>query len=310
MDVTTVTGGVELWYWGVSAIILAATLGFASGYFCAHTSDQRAFKRSKRSVLRLFARAESSLASAQQVFQFLQQHSQFALSQDQIHRIQTRQDQLLEMADSLAQKSRDVRAAKAVRGRKPRFRAAKQPDRVQWIDSPVDSRTGLPGQTVFASNLESQLQASADVGLCGGLLLIKIDKPQQLKRRFGDDCAEQFFQVLARLVGDSLGEIGFLCHYTEDTLGVLLASVDLANGRELAESIRDTIRRHRFQYLEDGERREVLVTASFGYTQCSPGESVDAVTGRAFGALARSQGRGRNQLHAYDGSKLVHCAAS
>jgi PleD family two-component response regulator len=54
----------------------------------------------------------------------------------------------------------------------------------------------------------------------------------------------------------------------------------------------------------------VLVTASFGFTECPPHDSAEAALARAGDALAQSTRRGRNQLHVYADEAVVHCAAT
>ena len=78
--------------------------------------------------------------------------------------------------------------------------------------------------------------------------------------------------------------------------------------RRLAQTICDTVRHYHFRLEESGP--EVLVTASFGLTQCRPGDNADLILNRVENALAKSQRRGRNQLHLHNGDLLVQCLAS
>ncbi len=44
-------------------------------------------------------------------------------------------------------------------------------------------------------------------------------------------------------------------------------------GMKIAEKIRETVRNYHFRVDDNGP--EVLVTASFGYANCGPGDSAD-----------------------------------
>ena len=96
-----------------------------------------------------------------------------------------------------------------------------------------------------------------------------------------------------------------VCHYNGSTFGVLMPNVDDSTGRKLAEAIRQTVRQYHFRLDESGP--EVLVTASFGYTTCLPDDNHDLALNRAGNALAKSERRGRNQLHVHDGNTLANC---
>jgi hypothetical protein len=48
----------------------------------------------------------------------------------------------------------------------------------------------------------------------------------------------------------------------------------------------------------------VILNSHFGYTDCLPHENEDLILNRAGNALARSQSRGKNQMHAHDGEQM------
>jgi diguanylate cyclase (GGDEF)-like protein len=139
-------------------------------------------------------------------------------------------------------------------------------------------------------------------------LLVKIDRRDGLKSRFGIRGAEEFDKGVAYVISHSLREQDLACRMTEDTFGILFPSVDGEAGHKLAQAVRNAVRFHTFR--SNGIGPEVLVTASFGYTSCAPADHPEVVLSRAGEALARSAQRGRNQLHLAEGSSVVHCAAA
>jgi Amt family ammonium transporter len=138
------------------------------------------------------------------------------------------------------------------------------------------------------------------------LLLIKVDKYPQLTSRFGEEAARKFVKTMASIVVRAQRDSDVICSYSSDTLAVLMPNVDEELGRRRAQVIRDSVCSYHFRLDESGP--EVLVTASFGATCCLPHDNFDLTLNRAGNALARSQRKGRNQLHVHDGNVLSHCS--
>jgi diguanylate cyclase (GGDEF)-like protein len=113
---------------------------------------------------------------------------------------------------------------------------------------------------------------------------------------------------VAAVIARAVREQDLVCRLTEDSFGILFPSVDGDAGQKLAQAVRNSIRFHTFRLHDIGP--EVLVTASFGYTACTPKDRAETVLSQAGDALARSSHRGRNQLHLADGASVVHLATA
>lgn len=178
---------------------------------------------------------------------------------------------------------------------------------IDWQRQPEDSKSGIPNRAAFDDNLRALIAAGQNAGVDSGLLLIKVDKFDQLQTRYGNADAEAFLRKVVAVVCRAGRDEDLLCRYSTDMLALLMPQIDSKAGRVAAQKIRDSVRSSRFRLDADGP--EVLITASFGYTVCDPDDNPDLVVNRAGNALAKSQRRGRNQLHLHDGSTLVHCLA-
>ncbi|MEO1998764.1 MAG: GGDEF domain-containing protein, partial [Planctomycetaceae bacterium] len=164
---------------------------------------------------------------------------------------------------------------------------------LNWDLSPEAESTGLPDRTAFDNNLRRMLEVGEQQDAQSGLLLIKIEKFAQLVRRLGKD-ANILRWKMARVLCRALRESDVVCQFSDDAFAVLLPGVSDKFGSQLAQSIRDTIRFHRFRISESDD--EILLTASFGLTFCRPLEPVDLLLNRAGDALDKSMRRGRNRL--------------
>jgi two-component system, cell cycle response regulator len=148
------------------------------------------------------------------------------------------------------------------------------------------------------------LKAGAENGGRSGLLLVRVDKLDQLKARFGHGGAGHFLQKMAGVLVRAIREPDLVCRFSEDTFAVLVPCIEADAARRLADAIRNAVRHHTFRLNADGP--EVLVTASFGCTCCLPDDAPDLALDRVADALSRSQRRGRNQLHFHDGGNTAH----
>ena len=183
-----------------------------------------------------------------------------------------------------------------------------QPIPLEWERTALDPATSLPDRSMFDANLHAMLQAGSQTDLSSGLLLVKVDRREQLKSRFGIRGTEEIDKGLAHVIVRAMREQDLVCRLTEDTFGILFPSVDGEAGQKLAQAVRNAVRFHTFRL--NGVGPEVLVTASFGYTTSAPSDHPETALSRASEALARSAQRGRNQLHLAEGASVVHCAAA
>jgi diguanylate cyclase len=192
------------------------------------------------------------------------------------------------------------------RGRGEAYAAlrAKAPQ-IRWLVTPEDRTSGLPSLAAFEANLEMLLEWGSRFEQTSGLLLIKLDKFDGLRERYGTAAAGNLIKRFARVLCRSVRDGDLICQSACDTFAMLLPATEPAAGERIAASIRDMIRGYHFRCEDDGP--EVLVTASLGYTVCRGGDKMDFALNRAAEALSRSQRLGRNQLHVHDGSALLHC---
>ncbi len=174
-----------------------------------------------------------------------------------------------------------------------------------WIRESCDPLTGLPDRSAFLANLAVMMNMAADTGTTAGLLMVRVDRYDHLTRRYGPAGANILTRKLSSVLIHAARDEDLVCRYDQQTFIILQPAVDFDTAVRLAEVIRDSVRHFHFRIEES--RPEVLLTCSFGHTLCEPPENGDLLINRAANALARSQRKGRNQLHSNQGAHTLHC---
>jgi two-component system cell cycle response regulator len=294
----------DFWFWCAATSVISAIVGFVGGYQYARTVAKRTFHQASKKVSKLFELAMEALDSAQDVCGMLETFSQLKLTADQTNRLGRKRTRLVETVAGIVDSQQEPQQAENT---SPPENTRPENLNIEWARTPEDIGTGLPNRQAFESNITSLLELSDQYEIDHGLLFVKIDKLDHLKSRFGTPRAENLLKKMASIVCLSLRDEDLACRFNTETLGVLMPDVDGEAGKILCEKIRETVRNHHFQLDNDGP--EVLVTASFGFTTCIPGDNSELVLNRAGDAISKSQRRGRNQRHVHDGNSLAHCVA-
>lgn len=291
-------------FWLITGIGLIATAagGFYFGQYFARGATQRAFHRASNNLNQLFGLTIDSIDSAQKACGLLQSFPNLQLSETQLEKLTTRQSGLAKTFTNIAESQLELFTAEEAPALPP------EPVEIAWDRTPEDMLTGFPDRVAFDTNLSKLLDAGREAAFESGLLLVKIDKLDQLKIRFGMKGVNEFTKRVGSLICRSIRDEDLVCRYNDSMFGVLIPAVDSTTGRRIAAVIRDTVRHHHFRLEEGGP--EVLVTASFGFTTFAGLDNADLVLNRAGTALAKSEKRGRNQLHTHDGQTAQLCAAS
>ncbi|MAG92652.1 MAG: hypothetical protein CMJ48_02710 [Planctomycetaceae bacterium] len=301
-------------HWILAAVVLFVTagLGFVAGVYYARTSPDTVLKRASRETGRLHQLILETLDAAQKACAVLESSTSMVLSHTQTADLEGRQGRLSETLTGLIERQHAFKEVADESATKPGKKTAKRKRneaavaQLEWTREPQHEATSLPDRSAFEQNLEALLEASAEAESSAGLLMIRMDRFEQLADRFDRESAEKLFSRLSVVVERAMSDEDLLCQYSESTLAVVLRTSSTEDGKRISERIRNCIRHHKFRV--DATGPEVFVTASLGYTTCFPGDHFDVVLTRAGDAMAQSQQRGRNQLHIFDGPVPIFAA--
>ena len=287
---------VELWVGGGMTLVVTAVAAFAAGAAYARQAVHRTTRKARKQLSKLYPMVVERIEAAQDACGLLEAFPGLRLSSAQMERLDRKRERLLKTVEKIVESQAAVVS-----------QTLPEPIVINWVREPEDSLTGLPDRTAFESNLASLLEGGNQSQIESGLLLIKVDRFDHLQKRYGTTAAKRLFKKLATVVCRVLRDEDLICRYNRETFAVLMPNLDAQLGQQRAAAIRKTVRNHHFR-VEQGAP-EVLVTASFGFALCPPGDHADLALNRAGDALSKSFKRGRNQLHVHDGSGLRYCRA-
>lgn len=300
IETETSSVSATFWVWGGITILLATALGFFVGMLYANRHADRNLRKALTKLSSLYALVVDALDKAQRLTLLLEKFPGMELKPEDIENLERRRNSLAEAVGRLIDDQRDSM-------RKQLEVNANAKSRLPWQRAPADPETNLPVRSVFDQNLRLMLEADQSSRRSSGLLLVKIDRMDQLKSRFGIQGEAVVAKEMASVIAKSLREQDLACRLGPDFFGALIPGVDSESTRKLATAIRNSVRLHTFRVQENGP--EVMVTASFGCTLCAFEDNPESAVARAGEALVESSRRGRNQLHISEGKTLVHCAA-
>jgi diguanylate cyclase (GGDEF)-like protein len=304
-DLTPGSSSALFWCWAAGTLLLGTALGFLAGVAYGSRSTERGVRKASKTLASLYALVLDSLENSRKIVALLEGFPKVALTPEQVDHLDSKRGSLLDVVGRIIGTQRDALAKQAeAQSKAP---AQPKPLKVAWQRGSFDSLTNLPDRTALDVNLSLMLDAGSRAERSSGLLLVRIDRLDQLKSRFGIAGTDAFIKELAAVISQSVRQQDLTCRLSADSFAVLIPGVDPDNGRKLSLAVRSAVRVHNFRIHDDGP--EVLVTASFGFTSCPSHDSPEAALARSGNALSQSARRGRNQLHVFDGEALVHCAA-
>lgn len=279
--------------WGaiVCGIGVAVATGFLAGLMASPWLQQWALRRAHSRVEQLCDRVLKDLERSQQACQLLTTAALHQLSATQIMHFEAVREGLTGVLNEL---SSSMRSAEAQTHPAPRAFP------LEWVRTPVDPVTGLPDESAFQASFDRMLAAGAGSAQPCGVLLLQLDKADQLRFRVGADGLDKLRRRLAGLLARNIAETDLVCHLGYDQFAVLMAARWPLDAIRQAQQLRNAIREHRFRVDDDAP--EILVTASSGFSAALPGEPASLVLDRARDGLTRSHAAGRNQLHVHDGT--------
>ncbi len=281
----------------IGLMAMATVAGFVAGLMCAPWLQEWALKRAARRVQTLHTLMVAELARVERMCRLLNEAAGGRLSLTAWERLEQAKRQFQETWRITAE--RHAPREETVDPVPPR--PVMKPFQVAWTREENPPAGHTVNRSGFDDNLRSLLEATTTNAQPSGLLFVRVDKCDQLQRRFGNPVVERLQQRLGDVVQQASRTDDLVCRLAADWYAVLIPSVSPMAGARIAEAVRSAVRQHPFRLDETGP--ELIVTASFGYAVCLPGEPASLPMDRASEALSKSQALGRNQLHVYDAAQ-------
>lgn len=147
-----------------------------------------------------------------------------------------------------------------------------------------DGLTGLPNRQRFTVELEDAVAAGPL-----SLMLVDVDHLKDKSEVYGRPVADRALEELGQFMN---GRLPLVARTGEDDFGAVLAGVDAAHARDMAEDLRKAVNDRIFDERHEG----IHLTVSVGVAQARAGEMASALFTRASDALASAKRAGRNRV--------------
>jgi diguanylate cyclase (GGDEF)-like protein/PAS domain S-box-containing protein len=149
-----------------------------------------------------------------------------------------------------------------------------------------DSLTGIPNRRRLMDELERRLRHASRDGERGAVLLLDLDGFKEVNDTHGHDAGDELLSAVATALGERLRSTDVLGRLGGDEFAVILAHVDSATARVIADELLDAVRK----------TSPTGVTASCGVAPYTPSEAVgvDELMARADRAMYAAKAAGRD----------------
>ena len=162
----------------------------------------------------------------------------------------------------------------------------------------IDDLTGLLLRRRFDRELERLLDEARVEGVSVGMLVMDLDGIKAINDRHGHAFGAFAIAEAGRLIGAAVGSRGLACRWGGDEYLAALKGLDQPAAVEVAEAIRLSVERHRFE--RDGVRLRPRVSIGVA---AFPEDALDQDTlfERADGALYEAKRAGKNRVCGFRG---------
>jgi len=161
-------------------------------------------------------------------------------------------------------------------------------------DARVDPLTNLFNRRAFDAEI-SQLVGVNDSSLVLSFILVDIDHFKRFNDTYGHLMGDKVLQYVGKLLKEVCPEPMLPVRFGGEEFAVLMPQTDKETAAALAEQVRQKIQAIRIKQKKSGEIIS-SITASFGVSQLTVGETSEQLIERTDKALYQAKDGGRNQV--------------
>ncbi len=151
-------------------------------------------------------------------------------------------------------------------------------------DANVDSLTGLANRRALDAALSGILQGNGKAAL----LLVDLDRFKSINDEFGHLAGDGTLRETGQLLRAEVRPRDLVARYGGEEFAILLPDGDAVRAERVGQRVLEAFRNHRWAYRP--------VTASIGIAVAAPGDTGEALLGRADDVLYRSKRAGRDRF--------------
>jgi len=153
----------------------------------------------------------------------------------------------------------------------------------------TDSMTGLYNHFFIISRLEEELIRSERYHTQVSVIILDVDHFKKINDTYGHLMGDAVLKQVSQVIKSQCRTVDKIGRYGGDEFLIILPETSLENATKLASRLLDGIQKLRFDL-------PIQVTISQGVAQFEPGETTNALIGRADGNLYTAKHSGRNQF--------------
>jgi len=153
----------------------------------------------------------------------------------------------------------------------------------------TDTLTGLRNRRAFNEFMELEIKRAERHGNALSLIMFDIDDFKRINDTFGHHVGDDVLIHVAKLIGERIRASEILARWGGEEFIILLPQSNVEHAVHLAGELRERMQAHAFPGAG-------TVTASFGVTRFSVGDSMDSLLQRADAAVYRAKANGRNRV--------------
>ncbi|NQD36616.1 diguanylate cyclase [Permianibacter sp. IMCC34836] len=172
-----------------------------------------------------------------------------------------------------------------------------QTARTDFLTKLINRRAMAQSLQTEVARLERANSESGRVEAASGtfsMVLVDIDHFKNINDQFGHDIGDEVLKALARAFEASVREQDIVARWGGEEFLILLPNTGQADAVEQAERLRQLLDSDKLRI----DRYPHRVTASFGVSEYSKGQSVESMLKQADVALYQAKAQGRNQVRA------------
>ena len=162
-------------------------------------------------------------------------------------------------------------------------------EKLEWT-SKTDPLTGLYNRRYIMGKLENEFISYKRNKKKFSLIMADIDWFKKINDTFGHDCGDHVLKVVSKTLQDAVREQDVISRWGGEEFLILLPETEIEGARILAVRIRKIIEEQIVEY----NKKQVLITMTFGVTVNEDYETIEDTIKKADNALYKGKSRGRN----------------
>jgi diguanylate cyclase (GGDEF)-like protein len=155
----------------------------------------------------------------------------------------------------------------------------------------TDDLTGMANRREFDRALNHAVKQVERYGRPASLVMYDLDHFKQVNDSFGHETGDRVLRSISELVRANVRELDILARWGGEEFMILASETTADTAAAMAEKLRGLIAAQVFEQVG------MMVTASFGVTELTKGDSPTAVVSRVDEALYQAKQGGRNRVH-------------